>query len=786
MMPVRRCVLQFLSACVILFGAATSNAQWTPANPVLDFAKQADGLQITQQAGILRLQVCSPGIIHLTYRPRTGAAQHPDFVVIKKEWKPTPFEVSADDRQITLTTATLKVVIARLDGGITYLDTAGHKLNNDGYRSLTPVIVNGEQTFHAETFFDVYGSHEGFYGLGQHQAGVWNFRGEEIDLSQENTDIAIPLLLSTNGYGIFWNNQSRSRMNNRFVHKLYMSSDVADQIDYYFIYGPEFDTVVAGYRELTGSVPMFGRWAYGFWQCKNRYTSQDEILAVAAKYRELHIPADNIVQDWFWWKTMGVPEFNKNYPDPAAMVQQLHKQNFHLMLSVWPFFEKGEPETPEYKYMDEHNWFIARTLVGGFHPTGMALYDATNPEARAYFWSLMNKNLLSKGVDAWWLDTDEPETENREAGLIETNKISLGNGARYSNIFPLEHTQAVHDGQRAATDQKRVFILSRSAFAGAQRNGITAWSGDVLSDFLTYRRQISAGLNYAVSGMPYWTTDIGGFISGGDLKDPAFRELFIRWFQFGTFSPIFRVHGTRNPSENELWSYGPEAQKTLVSYDTLRYRMMPYIYSMAWMTTSQNYTPMRPLVMDFRGDVVAQNIGDQYMYGPAILVNPVTEQGATSRNVYLPKATWYDFWSGEKLDGGRTLQANAPIERLPLYIRAGSILPLGPEMQYAAEKPADPIELRIYGGADGSFTLYEDENDNYNYEKGLHATIALKWNDSTRTLTISDRQGTFPGMLGSRTFRVIFVGKDHGVGIAASEQADKTVTYTGKSVEVHR
>ncbi|HVJ09533.1 MAG TPA: glycoside hydrolase family 31 protein [Acidisarcina sp.] len=783
-MPRPTLSLKILAVTILLTLLAPAWAQWTPANPVLDFAKQSDGVLITQAAGALRLQVCSDGILHLTYAPRVGAAQHPDLVVIKKDWKPGEFEVSSDDKQITLATKKLKAVIVRADGTITYQDASGKKLTNDAYRSLTPVTVNGENTLHAETFFDIYGSHEAFYGLGQHQAGVWNYRGEEVDLSQENTNIAIPLLVSTNGYGIFWNNPSRSRMNNRFVHKLYLSSEVADQIDYYFFYGPEFDSIVADYRELTGSVPMFGRWAYGFWQCKNKYTSQEQILSVASKYRDLHIPVDNIVQDWFWWTTMGEPAFNRNYPDPSAMVQELHRQNFHLMISVWPFFEKGDPETAQYKYMDEHNWFLARTQVGGFHPAGMALYDATNPEARAYFWSLMNKNLLSRGIDAWWLDTDEPETENREANLLETNQTFLGNGARYANLFPLLHTQGVHDGQRAATDQKRVFILSRSAFAGAQRNGITAWSGDVLSDFVTYRRQISAGLNYAVSGMPYWTTDIGGFISGGDLKDPHFRELFLRWFQFGTFSPIFRVHGTRNPDENELWSYGPDAQKILVSYDTLRYRMMPYIYSLAWMTASQNYTPMRPLVMDFRTDVKAQNIGDQFLYGPAILVNPVTEEGATSRSVYLPQATWFDFWTGERVEGGRTLQASAPLDRLPLYVRAGSILPLGPEMEYSTQKPADPIELRIYAGANGSFTLYEDENDNYNYEKGLGATIPLQWSDFSHTLRIGERHGSFPGMLASRTFHVVLVGPNHGAGIAASPSADKVVSYAGKAIEV--
>jgi alpha-D-xyloside xylohydrolase len=623
---------------------------------------------------------------------------------------------------------------------------------------------------------------EAFYGLGQHQAGVWNFRGESVDVSQENTNIAVPLLLSSNGYGIFWNNTSRSRVNNRFVHYLYISSEVADSIDYYFIYGPEFDRIVAGYRALTGAAPMFGKWAYGFWQCKNKYKTQAEILAVAHKYRELHIPVDNIVQDWFWWTTTGEFVFNKNYPDPAGMIDDLHRNHFHLMMSVWPFFYPG---SDTYADMDKRGYFIDRAKTKSFHPLGNAVYDATNPEARAYYWRLLNNALFSIGADAWWEDTTEPET-GREENLLLDNKVSIGSGARYANIFPLMANQAVYEGQRHASDQKRVFILSRSAFAGSQRYAVTAWSGDILSDFESFKRQIPAGLNFALSGIPYWTTDIGGFISGGNPDSPAYRELFVRWFQYGTFCPIFRVHGTRTPDQNELWSYGPEAQKILTSFDRLRYRLMPYIYSLAWKTTSESYTPMRPLVMDFRTDVRAQNIGDQFMYGPAILVNPVTEAAATTRHLYLPKAKWYDFWTGNVTEGGRAIDAAAPLDRLPLYVRAGSILPLGPDVEYATEKPADPIELRIFPGADGDFTLYEDENDNYNYEKGQFATIAIHWDDARQTLAIGDRRGSFPGIIQSRTFRVVFVGPQHGADIAPTDRADREVRYTGARVSVTR
>ena len=363
------------------------------------------------------------------------------------------------------------------------------------------------------------------------------------------------------------------------------------------------------------------------------------------------------------------------------------------------------------------------------------------------------------------------------------DKVAIGSGARYANLYPLMTTSAVYQGERRESDRKRVFILSRSAFAGSQRDAAAVWSGDVNSDWVTFQRQIPAGLNYSLSGLPYWTTDIGGFVDGNP-DDPAYRELFVRWFEFGTFCPIFRVHGGRSTNQNELWSYGSDAQQILTSYDRLRYRLMPYIYSLAWKTTSEGYTPMRPLVMDFLTDVRARNIGDQFMFGPAILVSPVTEPGATARHLYLPKSKWYDFWSGASTDGGQAVEASVPLDRIPLFVRAGSILPLGPDVEYAEEKPADPIELRIYRGADAGFMLYEDENDTYDYEKGAYATIAFQWDDAKRTLTISDRKGSFPGMLENRTFRIVFVGEGHGAGIAPTDQPDKIVKYSGKQVTV--
>jgi alpha-D-xyloside xylohydrolase len=771
----------FCGALLLLLGAPKLVAQWLPPNPVKIAETQPDGVLLTLEHGYLQFRVCSDSIVHIIYSLERHVPERPDFLVIKESWPHADFSLQADDpKTVTLATSRLKIAISKADSSIVFYDSEGYKLTQENTRTLTPTEINGENTYRSERFVNMWDTQEAFYGLGQHQAGVFNYRGESVDISQDNTNISNPLLLSSNGYGIFWNNGSRSRFDNKFVHALYITSEAADSIDYYFLYGPAFDRIVAAYRELTGQAPLFGKWAYGYWQCKNRYDSQQELLSVAQKYRDLHIPLDNLVQDWFWWNVMGDPVFNKNYPDPKAMVETLHKDHVHLMISVWPFFRPG---SPVYDDMDKRGYFVAKTKVSGFHPEGMALYDAFNPDARKYYWKLMNDALFKIGVDAWWLDTTEPETEGLATNLLVNHKVALGDGVHYANEFPLLTTTGVYQGQREASDQKRVFILSRSGYAGVQRNSVALWSGDVDPNWETFRRQLPAGLNLSVSGIPYWTTDIGGFVSANP-DDPKYRELYIRWFQFGAFCPIFRAHGTRTTNQNEIWSYGPEAQEILTVYDQLRYRLLPYIYSLAWKVTNDGYTMMRPLVMDFRSDPQAQNIGDQFLFGPAILVNPVTEPGATTRHLYLPNAMWYDFWSGSASQGPRSLDASARLDRLPLYIRAGSILPLGPDIEYAAEKPADPIELRIYRGANGEFTFYEDENDGYHYEKGVHATIPFTWDDASHTLSIGDRTGTFPGMLESRTFRIVFVREGHGVGGALTPNADKTVTYGGKKITV--
>jgi alpha-D-xyloside xylohydrolase len=769
-----------LTASLLISGLVY--AQVSPGS-VNGVEEQKDGVLFRMRAGAMKLQILDPAVIHVVYSPDGTFPQHENPMLVPVTLPAATWKSESSEKEITLRTAQVTAVVARKDGAITFKDQQDNALlregGDDGGKLMVAATVNGEKTYHATDLF-LPTSGEAFYGLGQHQSGEWNYAGEAVTLAQGNTNISIPFFVSSKGYGVFWNNASVSRFNNSFPARLYLTAEVADTIDYFFIYGPQFDRIIAQYRALTGQAPLFGKWAYGFWQCKNRYKSQEEVLGIARKYRELGIPIDDIVQDWFWWTKMGSHIFNENYPDPQAMTEALHREHFHIMISVWPTFLPGTANLDTFKH---NGWFIHYNSDSASWLPGAGLYDAFNPKARDTYWKMMNDSLFARGFDAWWLDTTEPETLYREDNMLLEAHTGMGSGARYANLYPLMTTKGVYDGQRAASQDKRVFILTRSAAPGMQRNAAAAWSGDIYSTWTSLKRQIPAGLNYMLSGLPYWTTDIGGFVSG-EPTDPAYRELFVRWFEYGSFCPIFRVHGTRKPDQNELWSYGAQAQAILTKYDTLRYRLMPYIYSLAWRVTHDGYTFMRPLVMDFRTDEQAGGIGDQFMFGPALLANPVTDLGATTRRLYLPKGTWYDFWTGQSLEGGRFVTAAAPLETMPLYVRAGSMLPLGPTVQYASEKPADPLELRIYRGGDADFTLYEDDGETYGYEKGAYATIPMHWSDSAKTLTIGDRSGSFPGMLQHRTFQVVCVSEGYGTGVGTTEPAGQTLPYDGKSVTV--
>lgn len=526
-------------------------------------------------------------------------------------------------------------------------------------------------------------------------------------------------------------------------------SDVADQIDYYFIKGNNLDEVISGYRTITGKAPMMPKWAMGLWQCRERYKTQEELLDVVREFRKRKIPIDNIVQDWFYWPEdkWGDHDFDKSrYPDPDAMVKELHnKLNTHIMISVWTKFYVG---TKHYDEFNNNGWLYKRNVekqqkdwVGpGYVST---FYDPYNADARKLFWKQINKKLFSKGFDAWWLDSTEPDLQSNlsfNEWLLRIGPTALGTSARYLNTFSLMNSKAVYEGQRETDPNKRVFILTRSVFAGQQRYSAATWSGDVAARWHDLKMQIPAGLNFVLAGVPYWTTDIGGFAAEPRFENltdkdiDEWRELQTRWFQFGTFCPLFRVHG--QIPFREMFNIAPDdhpAYKSMLAYDKLRYRLMPYIYSLTGMVTQKDYSIMRALVMDFGYDKNVLSIGDQFMFGPSLLINPVTEFKARSRNIYLPQNTaWFGLFDGKYYEGGKTILVDAPYENIPIFVKAGSIILFGPEIQYASEKPANPIKLFIYTGNDASFTLYEDEDINYNYEKGMFSTITFNYNEKKK------------------------------------------------------
>lgn len=758
---------------------ATAQLWDVPPLPPVTYAQAQDGVVATIGNETVHVSVCRSSVIHFVAtpkRPDTIRQSQPWMLDSKQSCPGAKFQISQTSDAAILNTDTLKIELSLKWGNFQFSTASGEGLlreRNSIPRTYEPAELNGEKTFHVEDRFAPDFS-EALYGLGQHQNGMFNYRGATVEVGQNNTDVAIPLLLSSKGYALMWNTASLTHVDNRFPLELNLDSLAGHAVDYYFIYGPEMDQLIHEYRNLTGHTPLLPKWSYGFFQSKDRYVSQEEVLGIAHRYREEHIPLDAIVQDWFWWKAEGDPIFNSNFPDVPGELKQLHDEHVHAMLSVWGLFDSKSQNFAE---MTKQHLDVPSAHV----------YDATNPKARDFYWNSFAGKLFSLGWDAFWLDSAEPEEYWPHMGdaILQNKQIAIGNGAEYTNIFSFMHTLGVQEHWKASTEQKRVFLLTRSAFLGQQRVGAVVWSGDVYGSYWGLRHQVAAGLNFALSGYPYWTTDIGGYWPPHDnpVEDPKFQELYARWFEYGTFCPIFRTHGHR--PQNEIWFFN-KVEPILINYDKLRYRLMPYIYSLAWRVTNEDYTIQRPLVMDWRTDLRVRDIGDQFMFGPALLVNPVLQSDATHRSLYLPDApVWYDFWTGASQPGRREVDADAPLDRIPLYVRAGSILPLGPEIEYADEKPTGPFELRIYAGADGEFNLYEDSGDSYDYEHGAHSVIPLHWSESTRTLSIGQREGTYPGMPASMEMKIIFVTAGHGSGLESTANPDKLVDYAGEATSVH-
>jgi len=840
---------------VLLFILAISTA-WAaqPQFAIKESHKDTNGVTLQTAAGTMRVEACGDRIIHVIASP-TAEIPTPKVPVATQPCRANNLEVKIGKKEVRVTTSMLSVTVNAATGGVTFLSRDGKTVlaePNDGGKAFDVPALAEVKTWQIQQTF-VSPADEFLYGLGQHQEGIFNVRGVPIRLHQANTNISIPFMLSSKGYGLLWNNPSLTDFNpadqaiaidpatgkgtvttsakGRYgfllasdnkdqlivdvdgkhvidlvnmwtpssasgvvdleANKKYevtakggpggfqltarppqdtttFRSEVGQAIDYYFFYGPELNRVIADYRQLTGAAPLFPKWVYGYWQCRERYHTQEEILAVGAEFRKRKLPVDSLVQDWQYWGKYGwnAMKFDEsNYPNPKGMMDQFHAMDEHVPISVWSKF--GE-DTDIYKRMGAKSLLVP----------GTPWTDFFNPEAQKTFWAELKTGIFDYGLDGWWMDASEPEFD-----VLKGHQTFLGSGESVRNAYPLYVTKAIYEGQRATTDRKRVVIFTRSAFAGQQRYAAISWSGDISANWITFQRQIPAGLSFSISGLPYWTTDGGGFFRPKDqYTNEAYHELLTRWFEYAAFCPIFRVHGWI--SNAEIWNYGSQFLDIATQYDELRYHLLPYIYSSAWGVTNQGETLMRALPLEFPADPRARTVSDQFLFGDALLISPVTMEGAKQRTVYLPAGSnWIDFWTGKRMDGGQSITAEAPLDRIPIYAKAGSIIPYGPRVESAAGKP-DPIDLRVYAGANGDFTLYEDEGDNYDYEHGARAVIPIHWDEKSSTLTIGGREGSFPGMLEHRTFRLVLVRDGHGTGIASSVELDAAVRYEGRTVSI--
>ncbi len=841
--------------------------------------KPGEGVTIKTDRGTLHLIPLNDRTVRVRFEQKETKL-YPDELIYKGKTISPSYKVVEDDGEIRVELKSIVAVFNKDNGNLSFSDGEGNIIlqEKEGGRSIKLdslgdlPVNNVEQRFASPP--DEY-----LYGTGQFQDGYLNIRGLSRRLTQVNSQISIPFILSSKGYGLLWNNyglthfnpannvlsfhrasdsstsitvdatsttgnrretrqmnlftatltvpsdgryallldvgQAMARKHHLVVDgdtlvdinniwlppttsiiveltagdhqvivegegndqpKLYwravtdetiLSSPVAEAIDY-TIFAGKGDEVIGSYRELTGHSPMMPLWSMGYIHCRERYNSQEELLENARAFREREIPIDMIVQDWQYWGKYGwnAMRFDEErYPDPAAMVRELHEMNIRLMISVWSKIDK---QSEVGKEMEEK----------GFYIPGSDWIDFFNPDAAANYWEHFSDKLLPYGIDAWWLDATEPENDDLQNRQILNGSLP---GVLLRNVYPVYVNRTVYEGLRRDDPmERRAFILTRRAFAGMQRYATATWSGDVGHDWETLRRQITAGLGQMSAGLPWWTYDAGGFFRPGDqYTNPHFHELFIRWLQTGTFFPLLRVHGYM--SNTEPWRYGEQVEELVLKSLDLRYRLLPYIYSEAARVSFNGSTLTRPLVMDFAHDSKALEQRYQFMFGPSILVAPITEPGVNEWMVYLPEEEkgWIDFWSGKRWNGAQEIRVPASINAIPLFIKAGSIIPMGPLKQYSSQQVDEPIEIRIYPGKNASFTLYEDEGDNYNYEQGLYSTIELTWNDSEGTLTIGERKGSFPGMSQTRSFRVVMV-KPLEEGEQSVIKTSVTINYEGK------
>ena len=790
-----------------------------------NYQKTSSGIKTTVNAVDIEVQFFAPAVARVIKSPEGVAYEKQSLSVIAKPEK-VNFKADIQDNKIVLNTSELSVSVDTGTGIVSYFSKDGKSLlaEKSGMQFID-FDDAGTKTYQVYQPF-VLDKEEAIYGLGQLQNGKMIQRNMTKNLIQGNVEDVSPFFQSTKGYGVFWDNYSPTLFTDNEVETSFRS-EVGDCVDYYFMYGKNADGVIAQVRGLTGQAPMFPLWTYGYWQSKERYKSQEEVVDVVRKYRELGIPLDGIIQDWqYWghnylWNAMDFQ--NPTFNNPQKMMEDVHAMNAHMAISIWSSFG---PMTKPYRELDKKGMLFNFTTwpQSGLeswppnmeYPSGVRVYDAYNPEARDIYWKYLNDGIFKLGMDAWWMDSTEPDHLDWKPEDMDT-KTYLGSFRKVRNAYPLMTVGGVYDHQRAVTSDKRVFILTRSGFLGQQRYGANVWSGDVASTWESFRNQIPAGLNFSLCGMPHWNSDIGGFFAGhynkswnddSASKNPLYQELYVRWLQFGTFNPMMRSHGT--DVYREIYKFGKKGEPVYDAIEKmigLRYSLLPYIYSTSWEVSNRQSSFMRALMMDFVDDRKVWDINDEYMFGKSILVAPIThaqytpeavvkvseEEGwnrdgakktktdvavdfmeTKSTNIYLPAGTlWYDFWTNEKHEGGKEITKETTLDVIPLYVKAGSIIPVGPQVQYATEKPWDHLELKVYAGANGYFILYEDEFDNYNYEKGAYTEIPISWNNASRKLRIGARKGAYEGMLKNRKFTVTL-----------QDGTQKSVDYNGKAVSV--
>ena len=777
-------------------------------------AMAVNGSPVEWQAGetVVKVEFFTPSIVHVVKEQPTKTlvitAKPENVAVTQKDntWKSSELTVKLEPETQTLVFMTNKGKVLLREKGIS-------------------MVRKTEDEFEvSQSFF--LDKDEAIYGLGTIQNGKMNRRGEKIRMEQSNLEDFQNVLQSIKGWGLYWENYSPTLFEDN-AEGMSFTSEAGQGIDYYFMYGGSADGVIAQMRYLTGDVPMFPLWTYGFWQSKERYKTAAETESIVDQYRALQVPLDGIIQDWQYWGSNylwnAMDFLSEDFATGPQLIKNVHAKHAHFMISIWASFG---PQTQQFRELNEKGLlmpFETWPQSGISHiwppvmkyPSGVKVYDAFSPEARAIYWKYL-KTLYDYGCDAWWMDSTDPDFFNpRESDYA--HKVYGGTWRSQRNAFPLETVRGIYQSQRKDDRGKRIFIMTRSSFAGQQHYGSNMWSGDVASSWDMLRKQVPAGLSFTLTGNPNFNTDIGGFFCGSyntqgpasAPKNPQFQELYIRWMQYGLFCPVFRSHGADAP--REIWQFGKKGEPVYDAIEQtirLRYRLIPYLYSTAWQVTSNNESYLRPLFSDFATDRNVWDMTDEFMFGNSILAAPVLDPQYTQEKViredamtgwdrkevrdkmddgrsidwsatktvtkYLPKgALWYDFWTGKQYRGGQRLELSTSLNRVPMFVRAGSILPLGPEMQYTGEKPWDNLEIRLYPGADGTFMLYEDEGDTYNYERGIYSTIPFHWNDRSHTLTIGNRQGQYPGMLTNRKFTVVM-----------PNGTSQTVNYNGKEVTV--